>query len=74
MKKTVYLIAFTIFFGLVMLFTNQSKAAVVNPPLYLGIQEYRTNTDPQNMAYGIADAVMMYMDGIYQIMKIKVLK
>ena len=53
MKKAVYLIAFTIFFGLVMLFTNQSKAAVVNPPVYLGIQEYRTNTDPQNMAYGI---------------------
>ena len=53
MKRAVYLIAFTIFFGLVMLFTNQSKAAVVNPPLYLGIQEYRTNTDPQNMAYGI---------------------
>ena len=53
LRKAIYAMSFIIFFCLVMFFANKSEAAVVNPPLYLGIQEYRTNTDPQNMAYGI---------------------
>lgn len=37
------------------LIPNNSKAATLQPPIYLGIQEYRTNTDPENMAYGIGN-------------------
>ena len=55
-KKTSFLSAFVILFlSLIFFFNTNSKAATVNPPIYLGIQEYRTNTDPTNMAYGIGN-------------------
>ena len=55
-KKTSFLSAFAILFlSLIFFFNTNSKAATVNPPIYLGIQEYRTNTDPTNMAYGIGN-------------------
>ena len=33
----------------------KAKATTLTKPLYLGIQEYRTNSDPINMAYGIGN-------------------
>ena len=55
-KRVGYILSIAILFISLILFCNtNSKAATVNPPLYLGIQEYRTNTDPTNMAYGIGN-------------------
>ena len=55
-KKSILAIAI-ILFGLIIFGSqNVSKASTeVNPPLYMGVQEYRTDTDPANMAYGIGN-------------------
>ena len=40
-KKTSFLSAFAILFlSLIFFFNTNSKAATVNPPIYLGIQEW----------------------------------
>ena len=52
-RKIIYLGVFMLFASLVLFMTNESKAAELTSPVYFGIQEYRTNSDPQNMAYGI---------------------
>ena len=54
LKKIFFIVISIILFSLLFI-GNKSKAADENLPLYLGIQEYRTNTDPKNMAYGIGN-------------------
>ena len=56
LKKASILLISTLFTLLLMIIPNISKASTqVIPPLYLGVQEYRTNTDPENMAYAIGN-------------------
>ncbi len=57
-KKLSYAIGivFAIFMFLNFISGNKSEASTpVNPPIYMGVQEYRTDTDPANMAYGIGN-------------------
>ncbi len=55
-KKSILAII-TVLFGLIIFgMQNTSEASTpVNPPIYMGVQEYRTDTDPANMAYGIGN-------------------
>ena len=57
-KKLSYVIGivFAVFMFLNFINGNKSEASTpVNPPIYMGVQEYRTDTDPVNMAYGIGN-------------------
>ena len=57
-KKLSYVIGivFAVFMFLNFINGNKSEASTpVNPPIYMGVQEYRTDTDPANMAYGIGN-------------------
>ena len=57
-RKIFYLFSMTvlIFISLIFMWENKSEAASdVNPPIHIGVQEFRTNTDPVNMAYGIGN-------------------
>ena len=51
-KKLFFILIFTILFT-AFFSVNKAKAVTLEEPIYLGVQEYRTNTNPQNMAYGI---------------------
>ena len=55
--KKFFLVIPIFLFGIIVFGSqNISEAASeVNPPLYIGVQEYRTNTDPANMAYGMGN-------------------
>ena len=57
-RKIFYLFSMIvlIFISLIFMWENKSEAASdVNPPIHIGVQEFRTNTDPVNMAYGIGN-------------------
>ena len=55
-KKSILAIAVALFGIIIFGIQNQSDAASsVVPPIYMGVQEYRTDTDPANMAYGIGN-------------------
>lgn len=51
-KRLFFILMSFVFFAIIF-FANESKAAITNLPIYLGIQEFRTDSDPVNMAYGI---------------------
>ena len=56
LKKKSLFITSILFALALMIMPNLSKASTqLEPPLYLGVQEYRTNTDPANMAYAIGN-------------------
>ena len=54
-RRNIILTVLTILVMLIALIPSNSKAATLQPPIYLGIQEYRTNSEPVNMAYGIGN-------------------
>ena len=51
--KRLFFILISLVLFAIIFFANESKAAETNLPIYLGLQEYRTDSDPVNMAYGI---------------------
>ena len=53
LKKMLYVVAFLFFMSLMFFMTGEVKAGELSSPMYFGIQEYRTDSDPQGMAYGI---------------------
>ncbi len=56
LKKLSLILISTLFLIALTIMPNTSKASTqITPPLYLGVQEYRTNTNPQNMAYAIGN-------------------
>ena len=51
-KMNLVVVFFTMLLAILFIPKN-AKATELNPNLYLGIQEFRQNTTPENMAYGI---------------------
>lgn len=52
-KKMNFVVAFFAILLAALFIPKDVKAAELSPNLYLGIQEFRQNTTPENMAYGI---------------------
>ena len=53
-KRILFILIFIAFFILT-LSGNKSKAKTMDTPIYLGTQEFRTDSDPENMGYAIND-------------------
>ena len=53
-KRILFILIFIAFFILT-LSGNKSKAKTMDTPIYLGTQEFRTDSDPANMGYAIND-------------------
>ena len=52
-KKMSFMVAFFAILLVAIFIPKNAKATELSPNLYLGIQEFRQNTTPENMAYGI---------------------
>ena len=52
-KKMNFVVAFFAILLVTVFIPKDAKATELSPNLYLGIQEFRQNTTPENMAYGI---------------------